>query len=387
MNSSTSTWSTLTKLSLALALCSASYTSNAGLLDQFSDPQDGRMDASQFILDNATGFLPMPIMVTDPAVGVGGGGALLFFHESEQRKQARLAGEEVANIPSSVSGLVGLATDNGTKVYGGFHSGNWFDDKVRYLGGLFKADVNLKYNLVDSANVEVNSDAVYFFQDIDVRLGESNFFAGASYTYMATKNSMPLVDHLVGEPVPQELSDSDIAFKLTYDNRDHQFAPNVGTKAGVKVNYHSVNVHDGASSGDDKYTKYHGYVHNYRRLSDKWGLALRGDVKRVEGDYTFYARPFVDLRGIAAMSIQASNTAVAEVEVSYDIDDRWTVLGFTGAGAAFENDTQAEDLKWHQAGGAGFRYLIARQLGLTTGLDVATGPKETAVYIQFGGAW
>ena len=37
--------------------------------------------------------------------------------------------------------------------------------------------------------------------------------------------------------------------------------------------------------------------------------------------------------------------------------------------------------------GAGFRYQIARRLGLYVGLDVAKGPEDTAIYIQAGSAW
>lgn len=92
-------------------------------MDQFKDPQDGRLDASQYILDNTTGFLPVPVIVNDPAIGAGGGAALLFFHESEDRKQKRLSGEMVADIPTSVSGVVGVATSNGTKVLGAFTPG------------------------------------------------------------------------------------------------------------------------------------------------------------------------------------------------------------------------------------------------------------------------
>jgi hypothetical protein len=39
------------------------------------------------------------------------------------------------------------------------------------------------------------------------------------------------------------------------------------------------------------------------------------------------------------------------------------------------------------AGGGGFRYLLARKLGLQTGIDVARGPEETAFYIQVGSSW
>ena len=40
------------------------------------------------------------------------------------------------------------------------------------------------------------------------------------------------------------------------------------------------------------------------------------------------------------------------------------------------------------AGGAGFRYLIARLLGLGVGMDAAVGRGgEFAVYLQTGAAW
>ena len=39
------------------------------------------------------------------------------------------------------------------------------------------------------------------------------------------------------------------------------------------------------------------------------------------------------------------------------------------------------------AGGAGFRYEVARKYGLHMGVDVAFGPGTTAIYVQFGSAW
>ena len=51
-----------------------------GFWSQFKDPDDGRFDASNFLADNAYGFLPLPIIITDPAVDGGLGVAGLFFH-------------------------------------------------------------------------------------------------------------------------------------------------------------------------------------------------------------------------------------------------------------------------------------------------------------------
>ena len=37
--------------------------------------------------------------------------------------------------------------------------------------------------------------------------------------------------------------------------------------------------------------------------------------------------------------------------------------------------------------GVGFRYLLARRLGLAAGFDLARGPEETTIYLTFGNAW
>ena len=58
---------------------------------QFVDPDDGRFDASRFLADNVYGSLPLPIIITDPAVDVGLGAVGLFFHESEEQQEKRLA--------------------------------------------------------------------------------------------------------------------------------------------------------------------------------------------------------------------------------------------------------------------------------------------------------
>ncbi|WP_394150067.1 glyceraldehyde-3-phosphate dehydrogenase [Vibrio maritimus] len=370
------------RLSLITSALVGGSFSHAGMMDNFIDPQDERLDGSQFILDNAVGFLPVPLTVTDPAVGVGGGAALLFFHESEERKQKRLAREEVKDIPASTSGLMALGTNNGSHLYGGFHSGNWMNDRIRYLGGLFGAKFNLKfYPVAESAPMDLSLEGLYFFQELDVRLGDSNFFVGGSYSYMSSKPTLDGFSHADWAP-----KDGKLGWRFMYDSRNNQFSPREGTKAGVKVDYHNK-----AFGGQFNYQKYNAYMQNYSRLSDKWGLGLRADFKSISENVdpraSVYATPFIEMRGIAAMRYRAENTALGEVELSYDIDDRWTVLGFVGAGTAFNHDESIAKSQVHYTRGGGFRYLIARQLGLRVGVDVAKGPEEWTTYIQFGSAW
>ena len=64
---------------------------------------------------------------------------------------------------------------------------------------------------------------------------------------------------------------------------------------------------------------------------------------------------------------------------------RWSLVGFFGVG--WTTGADATDNGPFPAGGGGFRYLLARKLGLQVGIDVARGPEDTAFYIIVGNAW
>lgn len=66
---------------------------------------------------------------------------------------------------------------------------------------------------------------------------------------------------------------------------------------------------------------------------------------------------------------------------------RWSLVFFGGVGKTFpisEFEVQGEAVA---AGGMGFRYRLARKLGLQLGVDVAQGPEDTAIYLTVGSAW
>ncbi|VEB72634.1 Uncharacterised protein [Raoultella ornithinolytica] len=43
------------------------------------DPEDGMLDMSRYLQDNQYGFLPVPVVITEPAVGYGGGAVWSLF--------------------------------------------------------------------------------------------------------------------------------------------------------------------------------------------------------------------------------------------------------------------------------------------------------------------
>lgn len=121
-------------------------------MDRFVDPEDGMFDTSEWLLTHR-GFLPVPMIITEPAVDNGLGLGLAFFHEAKKTKPSE--GEHSTGaLPPSISAVFGAATGNDSWFAGGGHWGSWKNDSIRYLGGAGLTSVNLKfYGGGDSPNL------------------------------------------------------------------------------------------------------------------------------------------------------------------------------------------------------------------------------------------
>ncbi len=366
-----------------MCLSCAPFVSSALAMEQFIDPQDGMLDVSSWVLDNAVGFMPVPIIITDPAVGAGGGAALLFFHESDKRKQLREENpDEVVGLPPSVTAVAAAATVNGSWLTGAFHFGSWLEDTWRYQGGLFYGSFNLKFYEFDQP-FDFNIDGLYFMQDIDYRIAGSNWFIGAKYGLLSSKSTFDIGNVLPGiDPINYDMNDGSVELKVTFDSRDTIFTPNDGLKAKLGTSFH-----DQSFGGDVNYRKTRLQANYFAPVRSDLVIGLRGDYQTVTDDAPYYARPFINMRGVPAMRYQGDDMALVEIEARYDVTPRWSLVGFTGTGKAFEEGQSFSEATYRSMIGGGFRYLVARQLNMRAGVDVAKGPEEWTYYITVGHAW
>lgn len=169
---------------------------------------------------------------------------------------------------------------------------------------------------------------------------------------------------------------------MEYDGRNTTFTPTKGLRANLKLrNY------DNKWGGNFDYNHLLASVEHHTPFGDYSSLGLRLEGEKVSGKAPFFAYPFVSLRGIPAMRYQGEGVVTAEAEYLWGLTPRWSLVFFGGVGetsAISEIEVQGETVV---AGGLGFRYRLARKLGLQVGMDVARGPEDTAVYLTVGSAW
>lgn len=356
----------------------------------FTDPQDGRLDASRWLLSRG-GFLPVPMIITEPAIGYGGGVALAFFHRNDEMQRVRTASDSTTRqefVPPSVSGVMAAATENGTKFGGAGHLGIWRDNTLRFTGGVAAMSVDLTFygagdfpRLSDGVDYELEGWGL--FSQLAWRWGETDFWLGPQVIYfdadasLQTSNVLPIFDQL-----NDSIENAGAGIAFSYDGRDNIFTPSRGLQSEWYVRQRW-----GEFVKHFDYTEVGGKNRYYFEPGRPWVVGLRFDVSYTSGRVPFYALPSINQRGISRSRYQGEAIVDAEIETRYAIDGRWFAVAFAGVGRAADSVSELDTTDGRWAGGVGVRYLVARLLGLQVGIDVARGPEEWAFYIQAGSGW
>ncbi len=344
----------------------------------FRDSTDHAIDMSDFLL-NKKGFLLVPTIVTEPAVGFGGAAAAIYFHSSYADRKA----------PPSMSGVFGMGTENGTWGAGIFHVGYWKKDHIRYMGAVGRLYINIGFygsgnnGLIDLESVNLNMDSWLILQQLRFRIGETNFFSGGRYIYFNTKNTFDIpIDIPEFKGLNFESTLSEATAMLNYDTRNNIFSPTKGFYAELSGTYS-----DNWMGGDGLYGRITTREIGYIPATDKIIVGVRNENIFSLGDVPFYAKPIVILRGAPMMKYQNNNTTVTEVQVDWNVYRRWNLVGFTGIGNAFKSFEEFNNGKSVASIGTGFRYLLARKFGMQMGMDFAQSTDDFAFYFVFGTSW
>jgi len=376
--------------SMFLALCGSAVRAQTNVtsapegtnaVSKFRSPDDGCLDASG-VLDEKYGFLPIPLIITEPAVGYGGGMGLMFLSKP-------LPSAEDGLGRPNITGVGGFGTENGT--WGGFAADirYWLDEHLQTFVGFVYSSVNLDYYGIGDDPALANNPLRYNLKPkggttrAKYRFGETRLWAGLNYAFSSTKVSFDQPPGTQGEPAFRHESNvGGLTPSLTFDTRDNFFTPNRGTYLEGSAGFFNPTF-----GADQDFQRASLLAMQFVPLSSKLFLGVRAEGAASFGNEPFYLRPYISLRGAPTLRYQGEEVAQIETELRWQFWKRFSLVGFVGGGAAWNNLEHFDETKAIITGGAGFRYELARAYGLHIGLDVARGPNDTAVYIQIGSAW
>lgn len=348
---------------------------------QIFDPEDCQFDLS-FFLENPRGFLPIPVVITEPAVGYGGGGVGMFLRPREE------GGEEGWARPD-ISAAGGFATQNGT--WGTFagDTSRWLDDRLRTLAGIGTGQFNLDFYGLGPDPSSLNQGVRYTLQftgavaQVNWQLApKSPWAVGLRYVYADVDPKLRDAPVFPGLADRVRVKISAPTAVLEFDTRDNVFTPARGVYS--ETSWLASREALGANTDFERFQQ---VLMGWHPMPHEVTLGARANYAWSSSGTPFFLRPFVLLRGVPALRYQGDQAASVEVEARWQFFDRWSVVGFGGAGTTRSSEGAFSATQNVGSGGLGLRYELARKFGLHAGIDVARSPGTTAVYLIVGNAW
>lgn len=348
------------------------------------DSLDHKLDLSDWVLE-ANGFIPVPMLITEPALGGIGGALFGVFIDKNTPYTDTINGKIVkTRAKPNIYGAGGAYTANGTWFVGGMMMGVIKKWRANYRIGTAYADVNLKFyretQLTGEKSFEFNLRSFPINAHLLKQFGRSDWFAGLSYLFLNTELARTNAEF----HTPKEIKSivSRLGILVDYDGRDNIFTPDKGFRWNTLVAASSDVI-----GSDYKYESVNSAVIGYVPITPTLISGYRIEYQEVFGDFPFYIKPYVNMRGIPAVRYQGEITTLAETEWRWDFTPRYSVVGFVGTAKALDNWSDFDNSPWRVSGGLGGRYLIARKLKLRMGLDVAHGPESWGYYVVIGSNW
>jgi hypothetical protein len=351
------------------------------------DSLDGAFDLSDYVTE-AHGFIPVPIIITEPALGGFGGGFVPIFIKKRPHYADSVRGTmRMTRVAPDIMGGAALYTLNGTWLTAGFRSGTLIKSRIKYVVGAAYGNINLAFyrDIAREGEKKFNFNfrtLPIFLQGIR-RIAYSHWYAGIKYLFLKTdlhyEGSEP---PSFVKPIEQSSIVSQLGAVVELDTRDNIFTPDKGLKVHV-----DGNRSDNIIGSDYSYWRINYYMYAYKELTPNWIGGWRVDGQQSFGDPPFYLLPYISMRGVPAVKYQGNAVILTELESRWDVVPRWSLVSFGGSGKAFNDWSDFGSASWIFSYGAGFRYLLARKFGARIGIDLAHGPGTWAYYIVFGSNW
>jgi len=361
------------------------------------DTLDHQLDFSRYLIE-MHGFIPWPSIISEPALGDFGLAMALVFISPQASARAK------ANYAfPDITGIAGMWTLNNSWAVAALRQGTFPKAKMRYkiAGGYaplnveFYRTINTEITGERTRSFLFNLKSSFIITEASKNIWKDKVFLGLNYTFAHTKVDYDLnigdtlqmiIDYFQLDTLfdKEKLRSNvgNLGFFAEWDNRNTIFTPDKGIRFRA-----TATLGRDWLGGDDNYEQIEIFTNVFFQPFKPWVCGFMANWNMMSDEAPFYMLPYLNMRGLPAAQYQGQHALSFETEQRVDILPRWSVVGFVGTGRTFSTNEYLEDDNWYWAGGAGFRYLIARLFKIRMGVDIARGPERFAYYIVFGHYW
>lgn len=350
------------------------------------DSLDRAIDLSDYII-YAHGFIVVPTVITEPALGGIGGAVVPVF----LKKHAPVIDENGKKrfINPDITGGIGMYTGNKSWMVGGFRSGSLIKSRILYRIMAGYGDMNLSFyanNLPNQKDQEfkLNFKSTVFYTQWLKQFRNPKWSAGPQYLLLNSDIKLPDLNLPPPFVKPKDVNSlvSQLGGAIQFDGRDNIFTPDKGIRLQSDFFWS-----DKAIGSDYNAWRLNLSAIGFYPITPKLIGGLRLEGEQAFGSPPFYLLPGINLRGVPMGRYQGKTSLVTEGELRWDVYRRWSLMAYGGVASAFDDWDNAFAKPIVYSYGSGFRYLLARKFKLRMGVDVAKGPEDWAYYIVFGSNW
>ena len=334
--------------------------------------------------DGKPNFVALPIPLSDPAIGTG----------------LTLVGAALYNPNHSVrpwvTGAGAMFTDNGSRAFGAAQQASFWQDKLRLVGFVGRADLNLRFYGIGAAAGD---------RQISIPIGEDGRLVLLQGLYGVTPDlfvGLRWLDLRLKTTVdPQELNNelginlpplefdhrtTTLGPALDYDTRDNQFMPSQGSYGTLRIGFASPNF-----GSDVSYRNLRASFAHYWSVSPQVIVAGRISTCAVDGNVPFTELCLYgtsnDLRGYTGGQYRDKAMYAAQAEARWRFAERFGAVFFAGTGAVARTYSDLWSVRQLPAAGFGIRWLASTKYKVNVSVDMAFARNDQAVYFYLGEAF
>ncbi len=378
-----------TKSLVKLVSCSACF-----LATQFTDARpttnipSGNIvkEISKSSPKNKSAFLPIPIPVSDPTLGSGLMGALLYLHSPKNN--------DSEGTPTATTGVGAMYTDSESKGIAVFHDNYLKDDKYRFKLVAATGDINLDFYGIGSVSLDdkysYNIKPVAVFSQFLIRLPNTDKnYLGVRYLYTKARIKFDLFQGSWTDSFEFEIPEiefdtvtSSLGIDYNYDSRNNNFYPTDGIKIQTYV------TKDNDTIGSDFEFKH--FYSNYRQyfpFNNKSTLAIKAGLSDIDGRAPFFLQSSLEMRGFSSLRYLDNTSLTAAIEWRYKFSERFGFVTFVENGKIGADLSRLFDSNSISSIGLGLRWQPTASNKINLSLDYAKSTDDSAVHLRVGEAF